>query len=137
MEAHYKLTDEALIAALQEGSLKPELFSHEAHLRWGWLLLKMNNLDTAVEMAREQLKNYVSNLGLETKYNETVTTAAMLAIHHFRTRFPGPSFTEFIKKAPRLKTSFKSLMNTHYSEDIFSSPYAKRQFLEPDLLPFD
>ena len=136
MQAHYNLSDMDLLAALEEATLDPELFTHEAHLRWGWLLLKMYDLETAINKAREQLKHYVSKLGFESKYNETVTSAAILAIHHFRRRFPAHSFSGFIKKEPRLNTSFKALMKAHYSQDIFTSPDAKKKFLEPDLLPF-
>ena len=124
------------MTALEKAQLDAELFSHEAHLRWGWLLLNGNDLQTAIELARKQLRQYVQSLGMDSKYNETVTTAAMLAIHHFRNRYPQQSFTEFIQKVPRLKNSFKELMNAHYSRDIFSSPDAKAMFLEPDLLPF-
>ena len=137
MQAHHKLSDADFLAAMENGQLEPELFSHEAHLRWGWLLLNSYDLDTAIKLARNQLKQYVRFLGMDSKYNETVTTAAMLALHHFRTRHPTQSFFEFIRKAPRLKTSFKELMEAHYSRDIFSAPDAKHNFLEPDLLPFN
>jgi hypothetical protein len=36
-----------------------------------------------------------------------------------------------------LKYNFKDLMAAHYRTDIFNSPEAKREFIQPELLPFD
>ena len=137
MEAHYNLTDRLLLKELEQGNLDPRLFTHEAHLRWGWLLLKEYGLDQAISMACAQLKRYTDSLGASDKYNETVTVAAIRAIQHFQLKHNSDSFTEFISKAPRLKTSFKELLGFHYSQDIFNLSAAKETFITPDLLPFD
>ena len=137
MEAHYKLTDSLLLKEMEQGNLDPRLFTHEAHLRWGWLLLKEYGLDQAIFKACSQLKRYTANLGASDKYNETVTVAAIRAIQHFQLKHNSDSFTEFISKAPRLKTSFKELLGFHYSKDIFKLNSAKSTFITPDLLPFD
>lgn len=117
--------------------LDPAVFTHEAHLRWGWLLLENNHQETAIAKACKQLLAYTSELGVPDKFNKTVTIAAMKAIDHFRKRYPASDFEDFITKAVRLKTSFKELMAAHYSRDIFADAVAKKVFQEPDLLPFD
>lgn len=137
MKDHHTITDEELLRLMKEGNLDPALFNHEAHLRWGWLLLESFRLEEAIEKARSQLKQYTAKLGFSDKYNETVTVAAMKALHNFRSRSDKTAFKEFITDFPRLKTSFKELMGFHYSLDIFKSEEGKDNYIEPDLLPFD
>lgn len=137
MKDHNTITDKDLLAQMNEGYLDPDLFNHEAHLRWGWLLLESFSLEEAIEKACSQLKHYTAKLGVSDKYNETVTVAAMNALQHFRNRSQKVTFSQFIKEFPRLKTSFKELMAFHYSLDIFTSAEAKDSYIEPDLLPFD
>ena len=137
MKDHHSLSDSELLESLARGDLNPSLFNHEAHLRWGWILLKENRLEEAVKKACIQLQKYTENLGVSDKYNETVTVAAIRAIHHFRLRSEKASFDDFILEFPKLKSSFKELMGFHYSLDIFNEQKAKDGYIEPDLLPFD
>lgn len=137
MEAHCHYSDSRLMLAMENAALDPSVFTHEAHLRWGWLLIESYGLEMAIKRACYQLKHYTAQLGVEDKYNETVTIAAIRAIQHFRLKSGNESFYEFISRATRLKTSFKELISVHYSEDIFKSKRAKQKYLEPDLLPFD
>ena len=137
MEKHYHFTDERLMLAMENAALDPEIFSHEAHLRWGWLLLEHYELEKAIDKACSQLKKYTKKLGAADKYNETVTVAAMRAIHHFRLKSTKNNFRDFIAESSRLKTSFRELMNAHYSENIFSSASARIKYMEPDKAPFD
>ena len=137
MEKHNQYSDQRLLRAMEQSALDPVVFSHEAHLRWGWLLLENNHLEEAIDKACAQLRQYTKHLGAFDKYNETVTIAAIRAIYHFRLKSKTKNFRDFIAGAPRLKTSFRELMDSHYSENIFKSPLAKKQYLEPDKVPFD
>lgn len=76
-------------------------------------------------------------MGAADKYNETVTIAAVHAVHHFQIRSNYDTFSSFIAANSLLKTNFKDLISTHYQTDIFKSAEAKKTFLEPELLPFD
>lgn len=137
MKGHNSLSDCELKDAMARGVLDPGLFDHEAHLRWGWILLKDHGLESAIRLACNQLRKYTEMLGAADKYNETVTVAAIKAIHHFRQKSETVAFEDFIREFPRLKTSFKELMLFHYSLDIFENQRAKEGFIEPDLLPFN
>ncbi|MGB5692559.1 MAG: hypothetical protein WBM43_08145 [Flavobacteriaceae bacterium] len=134
---HYSYTDDQLLSGLKKATLNPSLFSHEAHLRWGWLLLQKFGRDKAINRACVDLKNYTKVLGVPDKYNETVTAAAIGAIAHFRKKSQVENFVSFIKENPRLLTSFKELMENHYSNDIFNSTKARQSYQDPDLCPFD
>lgn len=137
MELHFHISDYEFEEQFETGKLKPEIFTHEAHLRLAWIHLKKYRLENAISNIRSQLSDYVSLLGVADKYNETLTVAAIRAIDHFMRQSNTDTFKEFITAYPQLKDNFKELMQQHYQFDIFNSPEAKTSFIEPDLLPFD
>lgn len=137
MESHQKLSDSEFKKQFADLSLDPKVFSHEAHLRLAWLLIREMGLEKAESSIQSQLQNYVSHLGETDKYHVTVTLVAMKAVYHFMKRSTTTDFSAFIVENPRLKTHFKELIKSHYSFDIFSSEEARTSFLPPDLLPFD
>ena len=137
METHYNLNDTEFAKQFKEATLKPELFTHEAHLRLAWIYIKTHGIDKAITLVCEQLINYVMHLGARDKYNETVTVAAVRAVYHFMLKSKSAKFKDFMEEFPRLKSEFKSLLSQHYDIDIFKSEIAKSTFIEPKLLPFD
>ena len=127
MQDHTKFTDHEF----------EESFTHEAHLRLAWIHLGLYGLHRALSNVTTQLRNFTAHLGATDKYNETMTVAAIHAVHHFMIRSTTSNFSDFITENPRLVWNFKELMASHYSTDIFQSAEAKSRYLEPDLLPFD
>jgi hypothetical protein len=137
MKNHYTLTDLEFEVQFASASLDPDLFTHEAHLRLAWIHIYRYGVDTAIRNICSQLKNFTITVGAASKYNETVTVAAIRAVYHFMKRSVCADFRSFVEENYRLKTNFKDLMNAHYRTDIFKSEHAKRSYLEPELLPFD
>jgi hypothetical protein len=137
MESHLDLTDQEFEQQFENGTLEKKFFSHEAHLRLAWIHLKKYGIDHAIKNIREQLVKFVEIVGAQDKYNETVTIAAIHAVHHFILRSDALDFKSFISENSRLKFQFKELLATHYRTDIFASELAKKKYLEPELLPFD
>lgn len=137
MEKHTTLTDSQFEQQFSECTLDPALFTHEAHLRLAWIHVHQYGIGKAIENITSQLKNFTAHLGAANKYNHTVTIAAIRAVYHFKLRSVTTSFNDFISENSRLKTSFKELLFSHYSSDIFKSEQAKKEYLEPELLPFD
>lgn len=137
MTNHQDLSDIEFLELLSKCGLPPGLFSHEAHLRLAWILIKQNGLQQAEIRIQQLLKNYVAALGAPEKYNTTLTLAAMKAVHHFMKKSSSVTFNELLEEFPRLKFNFKALMATHYGFDIYTSEQAKTTYLEPDLIPFD
>ena len=136
MEKHFELTDREFELQFQEAKLDPSIFSHEAHLRLAYIHIYKYGIGQAVKNVNNQLLNYVHSLGAEYKYNMTLTTAAVKAVGHFMQRSQTIGFKDFIREFPKLKYNFRDLMSSHYKIDIFNSEKAKKEFLEPDLLPF-
>lgn len=137
MENHWNMTDLELKKQFAEGTLEPRLFNHEAHVRLAWIHLTHYGIDKAIENIRIQLKHFVAVAGAAGKYNETVTVAAVRAVHHFMRKSEANNFKDFIDENQRLKSQFKALLSAHYRTNIFISEKAKKEYLEPELLPFD
>ena len=136
MEAHFELTDDMFEQQFQTCTLDPAIFSHEAHLRLAWIQIKKYGADTAIENICEQLFAFVELAGARDKYNKTLTIAAIRAVKHFINKSATNNFHDFIQEFPRLNFNFKEIMSCHYRIDIYNSDIAKKEYIEPDLLPF-
>lgn len=137
MNSHLDLTDKEFENQFKSATLDPAFFDHEAHLRLAWIHIRKYGLDKAIENITTQLAAYVVRHGAEDKFNRTLTVAAIKAVHHFINRSGKHDFLHFIQQHPRLKYNFKDLMAAHYGIDIYSSAKARKEFIQPDLLPFD
>lgn len=137
MESHLSLSDHKFIGKLKTATLPSSLFSHEAHLRLAWLNIKRFGIKEGTVETCLLIKAYVIALGVENKFNKTLTVAATKAVYHFMRKSELDRFEDFIDTFKRLKFNFKELMAVHYSFDIYNSEFAKKNYLAPDLLPFD
>ena len=137
MEKHYQLSDSEFLQQFKDCSLPPSVFSHEAHLRLAWLNIYQEGLEKAEKGIQEQIENFVAHVGAQSKYHKTLTIAAIKAVGHFMEKSTTDNFRDFISENLELKTDFKSLINSHYSFDIFSSEEARTSYVEPDAIPFD
>lgn len=137
MTSHFELSDESFEQALENCTLDPKLFSHEAHLRFAWLKIRKNGIEKAIINIGLILPQYVASVGAKDKYNLTITIAAIKAVDHFMKKSAASNFRDFILENPGLKYNFRELLGYHYSENIFTSEKAKTEYMEPDLLRFD
>ncbi|KPM49431.1 hypothetical protein [Jiulongibacter sediminis] len=125
------------IQSIQDFTLKPEDFKHKTHLRLAWELLCENEAAKAVYKACELLKAYTSHLGVADKYHQTLTVASIRTVRHFILKSKSSDFEEFLSEFPILENNFKGLIEQHYSLERFTHESAKKEYLEPDLLPYD
>ncbi|MEL6846869.1 MAG: hypothetical protein AAFP92_00060 [Bacteroidota bacterium] len=137
MQEHYQLSDQDFVSQFADGSLTPQWFTHEAHLRLAWILLRSHEVEQAAELLCRYIRNFDQLHGDGTKFNMTVTIAAAKAVDHFMRHSKAGDFPSFIAEHARLKTHFKDLLSTHYGVNIFAVEEARSTFLEPDKLPFD
>lgn len=133
---HTQLSDSELIEQLENCTLNPTIFNHEAHLRLAWIHINTFGLEQAKENIQRQLQNFVEHLGATDKYHKTLTIVAIEAVNHFMKKSQSSTFKDFIIEFPQLKDNFKGLINSHYSFDIFNSTTAKNEYLKPDIHPF-
>ena len=136
MDHHNQLSDTEFQLKFEAGSLPPALFSHEAHIRLAWLQIREYGLESAIERVCKQLINYVTMVGATDKYHATLTVAALKIVNHFLQKSRSDNFSGFIREFPVLISNFKGLLAAHYSIDIFNSPRAKKEYMEPDI-PFE
>lgn len=137
MERHFYLNDLEFEQKINRCELSPSDFTHEAHLRLAWLNISKYGIEQAQENIKKQILNFVEFVGAQDKYNMTLTIGATKAVYHFMLKSDSDNFKDFISEFPQLKSNFKGLMACHYGIDIYNSDKAKKEFLEPDLVPFD
>lgn len=136
MVSHNELTNKEFVAQFENCSLNPALFSHEAHIRLAWIYIVKYGKDKAEERIQKYLKAFVKHVGATDKYNVTLTIAAIKIVAHFSNESDKNNFSEFILEYPKLNTSFKELVSTHYGINIYNSKLAKKKYIKPDLQPF-
>ncbi len=137
MKSHYTLSDSEFEKQFAELKLEAKMFTHEAHLRLAWIHLNKYGEENAIQNITKQIFKFVSNLGESEKYNTTLTITAIKIVKHYMDKKPFDNFKEFIATYPILISNFRSLVEEHYSIDIFSSKEAKRNYLLPDRRKFD
>ena len=132
------LDDSTFEAQFSACTLDPGLFNHEAHLRLAWIHILRYGEEVAIDNICHQLYRFTERWGASDKFNKNLTVAAIKAVNHFVLRSKSDNFPNFIGEFPRLKTNFKDIIAAHYGNvDIYHSEKAKKEFIEPDLLPFD
>lgn len=136
-EHHWRLSDSEFEQAFADGSLPIPWFTHGAHIRLAWIHLQEYGLDRAIENIRAQIQRFAKAAGAPDKYHETITVAAILMVDQFRKKHPAANSEAFVQQHPFLSKDFKALISKHYSTDIFTDTGARKEFLQPDLLPFD
>ena len=68
-------------------------------------------------------------------YDETMTQAWMRLVHHTLCEYgPAETADSFFDQNPQL--SQKKVLRLFYPRDLFMSPKAKAEFVEPDLTTF-
>lgn len=134
---HWSVDDNQLEILLESGKLDPGLFSHEAHIRLAWNVLQKMDLKEAENRIRFLLMTYVSHLGLNTKYHETITLASIRLVRNGVQTTEALTCAEFLLSNPILISDFKTQLLRHYSKELLFSESARQSFVEPDLLPFD
>ena len=94
-------------------TLIPQLFNHEAHLRLAWIHVREFGVEQAAVNLCSQIQKFDATFDDGTKFNTTVTVAAVKAVNHFMERSSTTTFPAFIAENPRLKTDFKGLIASH------------------------
>ncbi len=137
MKTHYQFSDTEFEMQFADASLPPHLFTHEAHLRLAWIHINSYEQTVAIEQISSQILKFATRHGDPNKFDATVTVAAIKIVHHFIQKSKTIYFKDFIKEFPGLKYNFKEILDQHYGFDIFDSEKAKKEYIQPDLYPFN
>ncbi len=110
-------------------------FNHQAHLRLAYVYLVENDTESAVQLMKNALTNFLEHNGIDTaKYHETITKAWILAVKHFMNKTKNSnSAEELISQNPEMLDT--KIMMTHYSAEVLFSDTARNEFVQPNLEP--
>jgi hypothetical protein len=131
------MTDVEFISQFRACEMEESHFNHEAHIRLAWLIIDAVGIERALVDIPVLIRAYVDHLRVRNIYNHTLTIAAVQVIYHFMNKSNSGTFPAFIEEFPNLLDDFRSLIESHYSSEIYTSERAKSEFVAPNLLPFD
>lgn len=130
--------DEKFLAEFEACRWPLDQWHHQQHIRVAYLYLRRYSFDEAMSRFRERIKAYnaVHNVPDHptSGYHETMTQAWMRLVYMTIFEY-GPQETSerFYEQNPQL--SQKKVLRLFYSPELFMSPRAKIEFIEPDLTP--
>lgn len=133
---HSHLSDEEFETQFETHTLKPSIFTHEAHLRLAYIHIMKYGMKKAEHNMCKQIEGFALSLGATDKFNKTVTIASVKILNHFMRKALSNNFSDFIKEFPKLNSNFKEVLSQHYGFNVFADEQAKKEYVAPDLQPF-
>ena len=132
------MDDQEFLSAFEARKISRADWTHRAHVKVAYLYLRQFPLPIAIEKVRDGIKALNAANGVADTptggYHETTTLAWVRFVHAVLAEHgPAASADEFIDAHPQLAQ--KNLLRQFYSEERFTSPEAKWNFVEPDLAP--
>jgi len=129
------MTDEALIAQFESGTLSPNAFHHADHVRMGFAYLRQYPLLVALDKFSAALKRFAIANGMPNLYHETITWTYLLLINERIARAEQPQdWEQFARANPDLLTRQGGVLDRYYSKDSLQSELSRRVFIFPDKL---
>jgi len=132
------LDDETFLGQFESGDWPFEEWHHRQHIKVAYLYLRRYPFDAAMAKLREGIKSYnaIHQVpdGPTRGYHETMTQAWLRLVHLTLCDYgPAETADSFYDQNPQL--SEKKVLRLFYSRELFMSPRAKVEFVEPDLTP--
>lgn len=116
-----------------EGPFNSEPFDHRQHVKFAWAVLVDMPASEAGGFVGSEIRVFAS-LHAPGKYHETLTQFWVRLVAHTRDYgVVGDDFDEHLARFPILMN--KNAQKHHYSPTVLASERARREFVEPDLLP--
>lgn len=126
------------IEALEDGSVDPEAFDHEAHIYMGWLYLERFGLTEAIQRFSAALQRLTRRLGIPDKYHETITWFYLLLLAERRASAETQDWFSFRRDNDDLfGRGDRSILFRYYRRATLAGPKARRLFVLPDRLVSD
>lgn len=111
----------------------PGEFGHRQHLLLAWLVLQASPTTAA---AQDEVSHVIRTIadaqGVPQRYNRTVTDAWVRIVAHCRSD-GSATFDALLQQHPWLMN--KRALLSHFSSRVLASESARREWVEPDLLP--
>gem|GEM_PF-647902 len=121
--------DKKFLQSFEECSLGAKCWTHEAHVRMGWLVMETSpSFDAALDRIRTGIMRFNSSKN-SIGYHETITVAFARLINSRRVE--GENLAAFLARNSDLLD--KNCLKRFYSAETLSSELARKSFVEPDL----
>jgi hypothetical protein len=130
--------DDKFLEAFETKALPLEEWHHQQHIKVAYLYLRKYRFEKAMEKMREGVKAFNAAKGipeaLERGYHETMTQAWLRLVYFTLCEYgPAESAEAFYEQSPQLQQ--KKILRFFYTKDLFTSWQAKKEFVEPDIIP--
>lgn len=131
------MTDDELIAAFENGSLRRECFHHRDHIRMAYLYLCRHSALEALGRFSGALQRFAAANGAPERYHETITWSLLLLIRERIARWSHdhdrtPTWDEFAACNPDLLCWRAPVLKKYYLDETLDSAFARRTFVLPD-----
>lgn len=131
--------DQDLLERFLDRAIGPDEWTHEMHVRIGWLHGKCFGPAGALERLRAGIRRLNTTNGVANDstsgYHETVTRLWIVLIQDTDARDDPPASTsaEFVRRHPELLDFQRTFR--HYDRATLNSPAARAHWVAPDLAP--
>lgn len=131
---HRQLSDEQFLSQLENGTIDPRLFNHEAHVRMAWLYLNQDGLKPALDSISKVIRQLDQQHGNGMKYHHTITISFSLIITLLIREKRPVSWEDLIAKNKALSDP-KELLTEYYTDKTLYNEGSRTMFILPDKNP--
>ncbi len=126
-----------LVRRLETLDVQPGDFDHRGHVLAAWAYLVDEGIGAGTESFVHSIRRFVTHVGAEDKYHETLTRALLALIAARIQAFPEArrSWLAFETHAADLLLDAPALLARHYTSERLASEEARHTFVAPDLAP--
>ena len=124
------MDDREFLSALEAATLPPADFTHRAHVRAGFLILRESpTFGAALDRIERAIRAFAAKNGKDGLYHATITTAFMALIHARMALRPERGWTAFAAANPDLFEA--DVLTRYYPKAFLAEPTARAIFLMP------
>jgi len=128
------LDDDTFVEAFESCRLPTAQFHHADHIRLAWVYLGRMTEAEAARRIEQAIRRFAEYNGVGEKYHHTITVAWMRLVAAARRATPEAThFGMFARVQAHLLDV--NVLQKHYSKERLLSPEARREWVEPDLVP--
>lgn len=126
-----------LIEQFETQSIAGGDFNHRNHLRVAWHYITNYSVSRARERIHQGLIKLTKVLGAEEKYHRTMTDFFIDYLLQVKWYLNTDSWERVEARGEYLLKDARSLIGNYYSDSLLESEEARKEYVEPDLLPLD
>lgn len=127
--------DAELLARFHRQGFTRAEWTHEMHVRMGWIHLRRWSFDDALNRMRDGIRALNESSGVVNDdsggYHETITRAWLTLIATAASNASDSAV--FLRETPEMRD--KGLLLRHYSEDVLKRREARLKWMQPDVVP--